>query len=122
MHTCELETQGRVEKQFERNQQTDRYHWCRGIYQRQRESQIAKLVPLLHLEREQLPASDTPACSSNLEAAVAVQHNLHLNMAATAVQDTWPDELPQCPFRSLLHIAMLLSLPVSLTLDTISAI
>lgn len=43
--TYEQDSEGRGWRLCEQNQKTDRCHWCRDIYQKQKESGTTKAVP-----------------------------------------------------------------------------
>lgn len=118
--TCEQETEGRGWRPSRRNHGIERCHYCRGIYQKLRESRRAKPVPWPRLERERLPASDTPECLSSPAASSAEQHSSHSDSAAASGQDMLLDGLPPRRAHAPGRTPRPLSLPASSTPDTIS--
>lgn len=91
IRTCEQETQGKAWRPSQQNHQTDRYHWCKDIYQKQQESQRAEHVPLQHPEHAQPPASDIPEYPAIPVATAAIRHSSHSSQVARAGQDMYLD-------------------------------
>lgn len=118
--TCELENQERVSIFCRRSHQTDRYHWCRGIYQTLKEFQTAIVVPQLRLLHAQHLTSGTPVYFLIPAAAVARPHSQHLIQVAKVGQGMQQDLLLQRPNHFSLQNPRQLSQPRFWTLGTIS--